>query len=103
MKKVAVFICCCFIAGCARYSIFPGRPVQQGNIFSAKQVAQLQKGQSRRQVARIMGNPVLENEFTPDQWEYVSTRETRHGDHYLKSVIVRFRNDRVVSIEKRSK
>ena len=46
-------------------------PVQQGNVITQEMVDRLKPGMTRRQVAFVMGEPVLRNPFNPDRWDYV--------------------------------
>lgn len=64
------------LTGC----VFPGvykLNVQQGNIVTADMLAQLKPGMSQRQVIYVMGNPVLQNPFGQNRWDYIYTLEKR--------------------------
>lgn len=64
------------LTGC----VFPGvykLNVQQGNIVTADMLSQLKPGMNQRQVAYIMGNPVLRNPFEQKRWDYLYTLEQR--------------------------
>lgn len=70
------------LTGC----VFPGvykLNVQQGNIVTADMLAKLEPGMNQRQVAYIMGNPVLRNPFSQNRWDYIYTLEKR--DEIVKS------------------
>jgi len=45
--------------------------VQQGNVISQEMIDKLKPGMTRRQVAFIMGEPVMRDSFNPDRWDYV--------------------------------
>ena len=45
--------------------------IQQGNVITQEMVDRLKPGMTRRQVAFVMGEPVLKNDFTPNRWDYV--------------------------------
>ena len=45
--------------------------VQQGNVITQEMIDKLKPGMTRRQVAFVMGEPVLRNSFDPDRWDYV--------------------------------
>jgi outer membrane protein assembly factor BamE len=45
--------------------------VQQGNVITQEMVDRLKVGMTRRQVAFVMGEPVLRDPFNPDRWDYV--------------------------------
>lgn len=64
------------LSGCT----FPGvykLNVQQGNIVTQDMLAELKPGMTERQVVYLMGNPVVRNPFSDDQWEYIYTLEQR--------------------------
>jgi outer membrane protein assembly factor BamE len=46
-------------------------PIQQGNVITQEMVDKLKPGMTRRQIAFVMGEPVLRNPFNPDRWDYV--------------------------------
>ena len=46
-------------------------PVQQGNVITQEMVDRLKPGMTRRQVAFVMGEPVVRDPFNPDRWDYV--------------------------------
>ena len=45
--------------------------VQQGNVITQEMIDRLKPGMTRRQVAFVMGEPVVRNPFDPDRWDYV--------------------------------
>jgi outer membrane protein assembly factor BamE len=49
--------------------------VQQGNVITQKMVDQLKPGMTRSQVAFIMGEPIFQNSFTDERWDYIYTIE----------------------------
>lgn len=46
-------------------------PIQQGNVITQEMVDKLKPGMTRRQIAFVMGEPVMRNPFNPDRWDYV--------------------------------
>ena len=65
---------------------FPGvykLNVQQGNIVTQEMLNELQPGMTQRQVAYVMGNPVVRNPFSESKWDYIYTLEKR--DKVVKS------------------
>ena len=64
------------LSGCT----FPGvykLNVQQGNIVTQDMLAELKPGMTDRQVIYLMGNPVVRNPFSEQEWEYLYTLEKR--------------------------
>ncbi len=45
--------------------------VQQGNVITQEMIDRLKPGMTRRQVAFVMGEPVLRDPFNPGRWDYV--------------------------------
>lgn len=45
--------------------------VQQGNVVSQEMVDKLKPGMTRRQIAFVMGEPVMRDTFDPNRWDYV--------------------------------
>ncbi len=57
-----------------RLDQFPGVykvDIQQGNVISQEMVDQLRPGMTRRQVAFVMGTPLIQDSFNADRWDYV--------------------------------
>ncbi len=53
--------------GCAVYKM----DVQQGNSISNETVSQLRKGMSKSEVASLLGNPLLQDNFRSNRWDYI--------------------------------
>ena len=51
--------------------------IQQGNIVTQDMLDQLKPGMNKRQVAYIMGNPVMKDTFSTRQWDYLYRTERR--------------------------
>lgn len=45
--------------------------IQQGNVITQTMIDKLKPGMTRRQVAFIMGDPVLKSTFSPQRWDYI--------------------------------
>ena len=75
--------------------------VQQGNVLSQEMIDKLKPGMTRRQVAFVMGEPVLKNTFNPDRWDYiysirvpnVGTQETHMSLFFENDVLVTIAGD----------
>ncbi len=75
--------------------------IQQGNFLDATQVAQLETGMTRSQVAFLLGTPMVPNAFDSDRWDYfyyLKERGAKHPD--TRRVTVYFENDKVARVEK---
>jgi len=78
------------IVGCARVE------VEQGNYLTQSQVTKLSEGMSRGEVRRLLGEPLLQDPFHPDRWDYVFYRSLG-GDRKVHRRLTLFFNgeDRV--------
>jgi len=54
--------------------------IQQGNIVTQDMLDKLKPGMDKRQVAYIMGNPVLKDTFSTHQWDYTHRTERYEDD-----------------------
>lgn len=68
------------------------KQVQQGNIVTEEMLEQLKPGMNQRQVAYIMGNPVVDDPFTKNQWDYLYRIERNLEDAKHYKVRVYFDN-----------
>lgn len=71
----------------------------QGNYLTRETVDRVQEGMSREQVRFLLGTPLLRDLFHPDRWDYVFRYKFPNGDVEQRKVTIRFRDDRVASIE----
>jgi outer membrane protein assembly factor BamE len=82
------------LGGCGIFSVHRV-PVQQGNVVTQQMIDQLQPGMTRRQVAFVLGEPVLRNAFEPDRWDYVYSLYDRERQLEIRRVSLFFRDDRL--------
>jgi len=47
--------------------------IQQGNLVTQDMIDKLKPGMSRKQVAFVLGEPVVKNPFNQQRWDYVYT------------------------------
>ncbi len=47
--------------------------IQQGNLVTQDMIDKLKPGMSRKQVAFVLGEPVVKNPFDQSRWDYVYT------------------------------
>lgn len=75
-------------------------PVEQGNLYDYKDIAQLKIGMSQEQVRYIMGIPMLQDSFNRNRWDYYysfsNNRNQVVKNHHL---VLRFDNDTLVDID----
>lgn len=102
MRKHLVLIACLGVAACSNAIRIPfvyRIDIHQGNIYSQDMVDQLRPGMTKRQVAFIMGTPLLEDAFHSDRWDYVYSDEPGGEDRVAKKFSVFFENDELAGLE----
>jgi outer membrane protein assembly factor BamE len=82
------------LGGCGWFDVHR-IPVQQGNVVTQDMIDQLRPGMTRRQVAFVLGEPVLRNAFEPDRWDYVYRIYDRERHLEVRRVSLFFRDDRL--------
>lgn len=70
IRTVGAILVCISLTACIRpYKI----DIEQGNILTSEQVAQLEIGMTRQEVSYVMGTPLIADPFHVDRWDYVYT------------------------------
>ncbi len=64
-----IIIASLFVLGCSIHRI----DIQQGTVFDAEHVAQLNLGITREEVQRILGTPSIADPFHRKRWDYIYT------------------------------
>ncbi len=80
------------IAGLAACSIYRV-DVQQGNVVTQKDLNQIHKGMNKEQVRAILGSPLLEDPWHPDQWIYSYSNKPAYGTTTVRNLILHFGKD----------
>lgn len=84
------------VSGCAIYK----PEIAQGNAVTREQVAVLQPGMPRAQVAQVLGTPLLTDIFRPNRWDYVFTLVDRKGvEPQRYALTVFFEGDTLARVE----
>jgi outer membrane protein assembly factor BamE len=73
--------------------------IQQGNVVTPEQVAQLQPGMNKRQVRFLLGTPLLTDFFNSDRWDYVYTMKQGRKPEERRKLTVFFQDDALVRVE----
>ena len=84
------------LAGC-----YPGyrMDVEQGNVVTPEQRAQLQLGMGRQEVQFVLGSPLVKDPFHADRWDYVySLRDGATGTVDQQRLSLFFEDDLLVDI-----
>ena len=80
---------------------YPGyrMDVEQGNVVTPEQRAQLQLGMGRRESRFVLGSPLVKDPFHPDRWDYVySLRNGATGTVDQQRLSLFFKDDLLVDI-----
>ena len=73
--------------------------VEQGNVVTPDQRAQLQLGMSRREARFVLGSPLVKDPFHADRWDYVySLRDGATGVVDQQHLSLFFEDDWLVDI-----
>jgi len=74
--------------------------VQQGNVIEESKVELLKINMSREQVIFLLGEPVLNNIFDKDRWDYVYFRKRDPEKTQLNMVSIFFKEDKIISMKR---
>ncbi len=95
-------ICCIVLALLTACGGIPYRiDVDQGNVVRAKDLARLRVGMSKPQVHQLMGNPLLQDVFHKDRWDYILRYKNGRTQQVSESrVTLYFTNELLSRIDK---
>ena len=99
IRLFAVFVFAA-LAGC-----YPGyrMDVEQGNVVTPEQRAQLQLGMDQRETQFILGSPLVKDPFHANRWDYVYTlRNGATGIVAQERLSLFFENDLLIDIRHES-
>jgi len=83
------------LSSCSVYKM----EVQQGNALSQETVSQLKPGMSKSEVSTLLGNPLLQDDFHKDRWDYVYFSNKNGKNKTQKNITLLFNNDRLVQVK----
>lgn len=95
-KIISIITITILLTGCAVYK----SEVQQGNALSNETVSQLQRGMSKAEVASLLGNPLLQDNFRSDRWDYVFFNGNGSKQSNKQNLVLLFKNDQLVQVKK---
>jgi outer membrane protein assembly factor BamE len=75
-KIFTVLLSFLFISACSIPKVYK-LTVQQGNIVTQDMVDELKVGMTKRQVAYVMGTPLIRSPYQQERWDYLYTLERR--------------------------
>ncbi|MEE9326456.1 MAG: outer membrane protein assembly factor BamE [Cocleimonas sp.] len=85
-----------FISSCSIYKM----EIQQGNALSNETISQIQSGMSKAEVSSILGNPLLQDNFRSDRWDYVYYTRKGRKSSKKQNLTLLFKNDQLAHIKK---
>lgn len=86
-----------FLSGC---TLVRKMDIEQGNLMTCDRVNALHPGMTRAQVKDIMGSPMLLNTFNDNRVDYVYTFKCGYKCMTEKAVILTFRGNVLVKIDR---
>lgn len=88
------------LAGCSSGPLSVHKlDIRQGNALEPETLARVQPGITRQQVQFLLGNPLIEDPFHADRWDYVYYRKPGKGEREIRRVTIFFEGDRVLRLE----
>jgi outer membrane protein assembly factor BamE len=104
MKKHLIYtfsILILSLSGCSTDKI-PGVyriDIQQGNDVTQDMINQLKPEMTKKQVAYVMGTPLLIDTFHPDRWDYIYSFHPGNGDREQRRLTLYFSDDKLEHID----
>ncbi len=80
--------------GCSTHRI----DIQQGTVFTAEHVAQLNLGITREEVQVILGTPPIADPFHKNRWDYVYTMNQPNKTLKEKQITVFFEDEKLIRL-----
>jgi len=73
--------------------------IQQGNLLSERQLAEIKVGMDQNAVRTLLGAPVTNSPFTQDRWDYLYTRGPAGAAIEARKLAIFFENETVSRID----
>ena len=73
--------------------------IQQGNAISNETVSQLKPGMSKSEVSTLLGNPLLQDDFHKDRWDYIYYSNQGRKKEKPKNITLIFRNEQLIQVK----
>jgi outer membrane protein assembly factor BamE len=100
---LTTYLATLFLAGCSWFGNLIPSPytldINQGNIVSQEMVDQLRPGMTKRQVAFVMGTPLLTDPFHDSRWDYLYSVEPDGEPRMQKNITLVFEGDELVGLQ----
>jgi outer membrane protein assembly factor BamE len=75
MRRLLAFVCVLAASAALSSCLVYTPDIQQGNLVTQENVAQLKVGMSHDQVRFILGTPLVTDIFHANRWDYVYTNQ----------------------------
>lgn len=98
MRKSFICVLMMLVLSSCSYLTIRKPIIEQGNIITSEDTSKLHVGMSYDQVVAILGDPILENIFTPNRKEYVYTYRGGINTPTEKHVTLIFNQGRLETI-----
>ncbi len=73
--------------------------IEQGNIIDQAMLDQLRPHMTKKQVAFIMGSPMLSDSFHENRWDYIYSRQRGGDEREQKRVTLLFKGDNLIGVQ----
>ena len=95
MKKIiSIFTLSILLSSCSVYKM----DVEQGNSISNETVSQLRKGMTKAEVSTLLGNPLLQDSFRNNRWDYIYYNGQGTNSSKQQSLTLMFANHRLIQV-----
>lgn len=98
MRTLIALVALLTLTACS-LPVFFRVPVVQGNIVTADNVSKLERGMTRRQVAYVMGTPLVKANFEKNRWDYVFYYRDPRAQVRKSEINLYFVNDKLADVE----
>lgn len=90
-----------FLAGCSLewLPFVYHLDIHQGNVVSQEMVDQLRPGLTKRQVAFIMGAPLIADPFHDERWDYVYSNKPGGEARVQKNITLVFKGEELAGLQ----
>lgn len=89
---------CFLLTGCSWLNVYT-LDIHQGNIVTQEMVDQLKPGMTQRQVAFILGTPLLTDPFHDQRWDYIYSNEPDGQERVQRNLTVLFEQGELVGLQ----
>lgn len=94
-KLLSFLLAVVAVTGCSPYKM----DIRQGNLITPEMRERLRVGMSHNQVRALLGEPLVQDPFHPDRWDYVYTYEHRRVVQDKQRLTLYFTGDSVSRID----